>query len=631
MARSGDNARGAARLHQHELPHTKSKIWKEKFQGALTTKDILSPTPSPAASALIQEMMMTYERLECLTKPAGEEHNWDDSYGTGIDEDEEQPTSRTLAARPPAQTAVPLFNLGDRVLLCTGPRARTLGSIVDVWHEWLYDRPRSYYAEVAFEGAPSRWERTVNLKPAGDAPTSLRRSVRQKLSPEEARVARIKERREAEAKENAEATANIEAVLDASAEKWRLLPDGRVMPRRLREVVDALIERGPAAGDYATLEDVLACEATDGEVEHGERGKDSRVSVAVKRVPLGEAQALGAPFAMRSVLLEVDVPEEVVRAAMATIPKELVPQERDTVVDLIGRIGKCGFLDSINVMNPEFPEPWSQQGLTNLNSCPISMQPKRCSQSVVVKAKAKYNGRDGEGRGRWIWRLFNYTSCQRYEDDWRGRPMLWPTFVLGLTLWVLAWPWLTPLSRRSPPTHCQLLFYYWLLRAKMGQHRDNSSSSDVKRFAKGGGLSGNGHASGGAMNSQKVGTNVLVFSTGTAPMTFTLAMPPRGDVLADRKEYVVKPSFQMCCGAFTLSVLDPVDDEILTHGARYDGEFEVARIDGSPAWWRLGWTYRWLQAEEDFYDDTGGLRLSAARVAKLEGKPRSDKVFPRGV
>ena len=50
---------------------------------------------------------------------------------------------------------------------------------------------------------------------------------------------------------------------------------------------------------------------------------------------------------------------------------------------------------------------------------------------------------------------------------------------------------------------------------------------------------------------------------------------------------------------------------------------------GSPAWWRLGWTYRWLQAEEDFYDDTGGLRLSAARVAKLEGKPRSDEVFPR--
>ena len=66
-------------------------------------------------------------------------------------------------------------------------------------------------------------------------------------------------------------------------------------------------------------------------------------------------------------------------------------------------------------------------------------------------------------------------------------------------------------------------------------------------------------------------------------------------------------------------------------GACFDGEFDVTRIDGDPAWWRLGWTYRWLQAEEDFYDDTAGLRLSAARVAKLEGKPRSDEVFSRGV
>ena len=45
----------------------------------------------------------------------------------------------------------------------------------------------------------------------------------------------------------------------------------------------------------------------------------------------------------------------------------------------------------------------------------------------------------------------------------------------------------------------------------------------------------------------------------------------------------------------------------------------------------MGWTWRWLQAEEEFYDDTGGLRLSAARLEKLKDKPRSDVVFPRDV
>ena len=38
---------------------------------------------------------------------------------------------------------------------------------------------------------------------------------------------------------------------------------------------------------------------------------------------------------------------------------------------------------------------------------------------------------------------------------------------------------------------------------------------------------------------------------------------------------------------------------------------------------------RWLQAQEDFYSETGGLRLSATRVEKLAGKPRADDVWPR--
>ena len=43
--------------------------------------------------------------------------------------------------------------------------------------------------------------------------------------------------------------------------------------------------------------------------------------------------------------------------------------------------------------------------------------------------------------------------------------MSWAWFVVGLFLWVACWPYLSPISRRSPPTHMQLLFYYYILKA----------------------------------------------------------------------------------------------------------------------------------------------------------------------
>ena len=207
--------------------------------------------------------------------------------------------------------------------------------------------------------------------------------------------------------------------------------------------------------------------------------------------------------------------------------------------------------------------------------------------------------------------------------------MRWAVFALGLVLWVAAWPWLTQISRQTPPTHCQLLLYYWLLRCAMNGHRDNSSSSDIEKMAEGLGIGTEGHASAGAVNSQRVGSNVLVFTTGTAPMVFTLAFAHADDILENREEYVVHPRYQMeLCGG-TLSILDPVDDLVFTHGAKFSGNFRISAVDGDRSWWRKGWTFRWLQAPEDFYEDTRGLRLSAARVTKHGDHPRSDVVWPR--
>ena len=108
--------------------------------------------------------------------------------------------------------------------------------------------------------------------------------------------------------------------------------------------------------------------------------------------------------------------------------------------------------------------------------------------------------------------------------------MSWAWFVVGLFLWVACWPYLSPISRRSPPTHMQLLFYYYILKAAMGRHRDNSSAADIEKCVNGEQLGTAGHASGGAENSQMIGSNVMVFTLGTCPMTFTLAFPPKDDI-----------------------------------------------------------------------------------------------------
>ena len=65
---------------------------------------------------------------------------------------------------------------------------------------------------------------------------------------------------------------------------------------------------------------------------------------------------------------------------------------------------------------------------------------------------------------------------------------------------------------------------------------------------------------------------------GTAPMTFTLAFPPQGNIGSDRTEYIVHPAFQMTLADGTLSILDPIDDVHFTHQA----DFDVVCADDQP-------------------------------------------------
>ena len=71
------------------------------------------------------------------------------------------------------------------------------------------------------------------------------------------------------------------------------------------------------------------------------------------------------------------------------------------------------------------------------------------------------------------------------------------TFVASLICWRACWKYLTEVSRKSPPTHCQILFYYGALKSKMGHHRDNFNVQFIKNIVSGQSIKLDGHTSGG--------------------------------------------------------------------------------------------------------------------------------------
>ena len=470
----------------------------------------------------------------------------------------------------------------------------TGGYVTGHEHDVVRDRPVPFKLQVHFNGDDGSKAVYVSAVEPAVPPlrTRDRRRSKNEVAREEAaaRARRGAEEERQRAAWNKGALDKVTEQVEAKKKEYSLLPPGRRIPARVLLAVAAMIRRGPSAKHgYATMEDVEALRLTDREldgepVEAGEAGEAAgrsgsarrsgaagrsgragsraagrgsseaapaadqnadleaeleRAAVGAKvetgRMTEEEAEAHGAAFPMRSVNLEVDIPKRVVDEATSTIPDALRPKDDDTAEKLLDRIKGDSYLDWINGFYPKTFRTGIKQGLANFNTNPGSHQPKRRSESVVVEPERQFKpspGRDGEGVGRWVWRLFNYTSFGRRFDDWRGVPMSWAWFVVGLFLWVACWPYLSPISRRSPPTHMQLLFYYYILKAAMGRHRDNSSAADIEKFINGEQLGTAGHASGGAENSQMIGSNVMVFTlAGHVPHDFHARLfPPKDDI-----------------------------------------------------------------------------------------------------
>ena len=113
------------------------------------------------------------------------------------------------------------------------------------------------------------------------------------------------------------------------------------------------------------------------------------------------------------------------------------------------------------------------------------------------------------------------TPHGRLPQDYRCRAMPLPVFDFGVFLWKLARgsAGLGTVSSESPPTACQLMMYYSAFGGSVGRHRDNFSTAHFKawtlsRLSPADYIKGlaSGHAASADENSQRVGSDVLLYT-----------------------------------------------------------------------------------------------------------------------
>ena len=126
---------------------------------------------------------------------------------------------------------------------------------------------------------------------------------------------------------------------------------------------------------------------------------------------------------------------------------------------------------------------------------------------------------------------------------------------------------------------------------------------------------------GGLANSQRPGSNVLVYSMGNRPMEMAFHYPtPHEHITQSRESYITCPSFTMEYGNGYISVLDDVDDVMMLHEVYFVGENNDAGAV------RIAWVMRLLDNDQNFYASTSTL---VADNADNNGEMSQD--MPRGV
>ena len=311
-----------------------------------------------------------------------------------------------------------------------------------------------------------------------------------------------------------------------------------------------------------------------------------------------DARAAGAPFASSSILLRPGIDPELRTRVLAEVPLDVIPSGDDTVATFVARLSSSSFLEDSHVQ-----KSGCLKKRVRLNATSYA-QPRRRSWSVQVGEP--YTDDDGDV----VSTLMSYSAFGRVAEDWEARLMPRPVFDLGVVLWRIAFRFLTAESQVHPPTACQLLLYYKMFGSRMGRHRDNHNTKQMRDVVSGKRSRASlveGHAPmGREANSQATNTCVLIWTEGDADMIFSLSFPPTTEwgstnFEARRDTYVTHPVFSTRLGAGTLLVFTPEDDLFFCHEAYFSKEGE--RQDH-----RIAFVFRWLSAERTFRVDTSKMK-----------------------
>ena len=336
------------------------------------------------------------------------------------------------------------------------------------------------------------------------------------------------------------------------------------------------------ASRCASLEDVLKWRAVA-----------ERPSVSHRRgwgpVLNDAAVAAGCVRAAASVVIIPTMADEVVGAALQCIPSEVLPRVDDTSALLAARLALSPFLDDAHVLNGgngKRGKGGKKRRRLNETCYPT---PRRRSWSVEVFPERE------DADGDRVVSLCNYSAYGRVAEDVRCAPMPMEVFRLGEQLWLAAMPYLSEQSRRNPPTHCQLLLYYVLFRSCMGRHRDNYTVRHLRAMLMDAEAKGSNHAN--MENSQRLGSEVLLYTEGPTPMDFTLSFPPSNCLDTDISNYVRRSTFTVKLGRGTLMIFKDCDDQFFCHEARFD-EAVLAAAEASGC--RICFVYRWCTSVKNF-------------------------------
>lgn len=306
-------------------------------------------------------------------------------------------------------------------------------------------------------------------------------------------------------------------------------------------------------------------------------------------VSAAEAAKAGSARPAVSVVIKPRIEPCFAQAAMQCIPAEVLPRACDTKEELVARLGASVFLDDAHVLNGGNGKRGATGKRRRLNATDYPA-PRRKSWSVLVEG-------DGEvaDDGETVLQLYNYSAYGRLAADVRCAPMPLPVFHLAEQVWLAAMPYLCEESRSHPPTHCQLLLYYVMLKSCMGRHRDNYTVHHLRSQLSGQEYAGSpAHA--GMENSQRMGSEVLLYTEGNTSMDFVLSFPPFQSLDADIHDYVRRKVFTAPLGAGTLMIFKGLDDEFFCHEAF----FNALQLQQSVTGFLACFAFRWCTSIKRF-------------------------------